>query len=168
MNKKFQTITSVLIILLLFLLIWVFISYYTSPVMVQESSKNSNIPTPEIEIPTKNETSISNEISTSNNETVIDSSDKVLENVPISSNEDIKTNVIEIKEPNSIISEEVEDKKNESTVIISSDPNISNTEKQQILTEIDEALSELLVVVDKVQTVDETRLGIDEEVEVQP
>ena len=66
-----------------------------------------------------------------------------------------------------IIKENTTDNQEGSSVIISSDPNISNAEKQQILTELDEALSELLIVVDSVTIVDETRLGIDEEVEVQ-
>ncbi len=47
-------------------------------------------------------------------------------------------------------------------VIISSEDSMTNKEKREILTELDNTLMELLDVVDKVQTVDETRLITDE------
>lgn len=146
MNKTFQTITSILIIVLLFLLMWVFISYYTSPVEIKETNKNinANVPAPDVQVPVNND-SIIQDVSSNllaNNET--------------------------ITPPSQTVTEIIKDTNMEGSVIISSDPNISNSEKQQVLNEIDEALSELLVVVDSVTTVDETRLGIEEEVEVQP
>lgn len=153
MNKTFQTITSVLIIVLLFLLVWVFVSYYTSPVEVevnQPENVNNNIPTPIVQNPVVND-----------NETVNENKIDNVKEDEINITDENTSSVIQV-------TEKIDNNKNEGSVIISSDPNISNAEKQQVLTEIDEALSELLVVVDSVTTVDETRLGIDEEVEVQP
>lgn len=146
MNKTFQTITTILIIVLLFLLMWVFISYYTSPVEIKETNKNinSNVPSPNVQVPVNNSSIISDV-----------SSDLLVDNETTTP-------------PSQTVTEIIKDTNMEGSVIISSDPNISNSEKQQVLNEIDEALSELLVVVDSVTTVDETRLGIEEEVEVQP
>lgn len=53
-------------------------------------------------------------------------------------------------------------KKNDSPVIISSESTMTNKEKREILTELDSTLKELLDVVDKVKTVDETRLTTNE------
>ncbi|MBO5178809.1 MAG: hypothetical protein J6B87_00460 [Clostridia bacterium] len=157
MNKTFQTVTSVLIIILLFLLVWVFVSYYTEP-------SSTNTIDPIINVNSNVQSPIDKEI--------IDSSkqDDELNNDNQPQQDNVSDVNIEIDTPTTTIVEKVEENvnKNEgSSVIISSDPNISNSDKQQVLTQIDEALSELLVVVDSVTTVDETRLGIDEEVEVQ-
>lgn len=153
MNKTFQTVTSVLIIILLFLLVWVFVSYYIEPVpdpAIPVVNDNSNVQPPidkeyiDITIPSEPDIDIQQENNSSDEEEIIPN-----------------TTVTDI------IKENTTDNQEGSSVIISSDPNISNAEKQQILTELDEALSELLIVVDSVTIVDETRLGIDEEVEVQ-
>lgn len=50
----------------------------------------------------------------------------------------------------------------DSPVIISSESTMTNKEKREILTELDSTLKELLDVVDKVKTVDETRLTTNE------
>lgn len=146
MNKTFQTITSILIILLLFLLMWVFISYYTSPVEPKEVSfnVNTNIPSPGIQVPA--------------NPDLIDQS------LPHES----LTKADEKNQSTPTVTDIIKETEPESKVIISSNSETSNAEKQQVLNEIDEALSELLLVVDSVTVVDETRLGIDEGVEVQP
>lgn len=52
--------------------------------------------------------------------------------------------------------------KADSPVIISSESTMTNKEKREILTELDSTLKELLDVVDKVKTVDETRLTTNE------
>ena len=157
MNKTFQTVTSILIIILLFLLVWVFVSYYTEP-------SSTNTIDPIINVNSNVQSPIDKEIIDSSNQ------DDELNNDNQPQQDNVSDVNIEIDTPTTTIVEKVEENvnKNEgSSVIISSDPNISNSDKQQVLTQIDEALSELLVVVDSVTTVDETRLGIDEEVEVQ-
>lgn len=155
MNKTFQTVTSVLIIILLFLLVWIFVSYYTEPspnTVIPVINDNNNVQPP-----------IDKEIIDVNKQ-----DDKLNSDAQIQQ-DDIPDINIEIDNPTTTIVEKVEENINKegTSVIISSDPNISNSDKQQVLTQIDEALSELLVVVDSVTIVDETRLGIDEEVEVQ-
>lgn len=50
----------------------------------------------------------------------------------------------------------------DSPVIISSESTMTNKEKREILSELDSTLKELLDVVDKVKTVDETRLTTNE------
>ncbi len=144
MNKMFQTITSILIIILLFLLMWVFISYYTSPTETKESNftTNANIPSPKVQIP------------------IIDSENQLEPSSTIGEEK--------VEQPSQTVTDGIKEKNPETSVIISSNPNTSNAEKQQVLNEIDEALSELLLVVDSVTVVDETRLGIEEGVEVQP
>lgn len=155
MNKTFQTVTSILIIILLFLLVWVFVSYYTEP-------SSTNIVVPVIDDNNNVQPPIDKEIIDVNKQ-----DDKLNSDAQVQQGSVPDVN-IEVEIPTTII-ERVEENisKEGSGVIISSDPNISNSDKQQVLTEIDEALSELLVVVDSVTIVDETRLGIDEEVEVQ-
>lgn len=49
-----------------------------------------------------------------------------------------------------------------SQVIITSEDTMTNKEKREILTELDNTLMELLDAVDKVQTVDESRLNTEE------
>lgn len=154
MNKTFQTITSVLMIILLFLLVWVFVSYYIEPAptpVIPVVNDNNNVQPP-----------IDKEINKQDDKSNVDSQQQ--DDVP-----EVNVDIVDNPPPTTVV-EKVDENinKNEgSSVIISSDPNISNSDKQQVLTEIDEALSELLIVVDSVTTVDETRLGIDEEVEVQ-
>lgn len=157
MNKTFQTVTSILIIILLFLLVWVFVSYYTEPsptnTVISEKNDINNVQSP-IDDEIINITEQDNELN--------------IDNQPQQDN--VQDLISEFDTPTITIVEKVEQNINNNegnSVIISSDPNISNSDKQQVLTEIDEALSELLIVVDSVTTVDETRLGIDEEVEVQ-
>ena len=157
MNKTFQTVTSILIIILLFLLVWVFVSYYTEPsptnTVISEKNDINNVQSP-IDDEIINITEQDNELN--------------IDNQPQQDN--VQDLISEFDTPTITIVEKVEQNINNNegnSVIISSDPNISNSNKQQVLTEIDEALSELLIVVDSVTTVDETRLGIDEEVEVQ-
>ena len=51
-------------------------------------------------------------------------------------------------------------------MIITSNENISDKEKKEVLQELDQTLMDLLDIVDKVQIVDESRL--EEGIEVQP
>lgn len=144
MNKKFQTITSILIILLLFLLMWVFISYYTSPIEQKETNFNinANIPSPSISVPANP-----------------DFSSQTIPYEPSTKTEGSN-------QPGQTVTDIIKET-NPGSVIISSNSETSNAEKQQVLNEIDDALNELLLVIDSVTVVDETRLGIEEEVEVQ-
>ncbi|MBR4110833.1 MAG: hypothetical protein IKK43_04010 [Clostridia bacterium] len=156
MNKTFQTVTSILIIILLFLLVWIFVSYYTEP-------SSTNIIEPVINDNNNVQPPIDKE-----NLDINKQDDKLSSDDQPQQDDNPDVNV-EIDTPITTVVDKIEESINKegSSVIISSDTNTSNAEKQQVLTELDEALSELLVVVDSVTIVDETRLGIDEEVEVQ-
>ena len=65
-------------------------------------------------------------------------------------------------EKNNDIVKDVQETPSTSPVIITSENDISSKEKKEILTELDKTLMELLEVVDKVQTVDESRLITDD------
>lgn len=149
-SQSFQTISLILIFILIIALVMFFWFYYnqsSEPVAVPSYTVN----TPIIKTNPEDTTSI---VSSNINE----SSDKT--NVDVGVTEVIRNDNAEIETQET---HEVQ----ETQVIISSEANTSNKEKQEILNEIDNVLDELLTIVDKVQTVDETRLGIDEG-EVQP
>ena len=170
MNKKFDTISMILIILLTFVLIGFIFNYFTksdsdelSPTIssstiigadVVENMSGSTtliISTPVVDgekIPEKSQEIINQEISSGD-----------ITDVTISSGDGIIKDVY-TKPPEST-SKEV------TPVIITSNDNISDKEKKEVLKELDETLMDLLDVIENVQTVDESRLP-SEESEVQP
>lgn len=154
MNNIFKIISTILMIILILVLMWVLINYYKdepvsniSPNIINQSSNINNV------IPEKKDDE--------NNPTILPNNEKE----PNNSGVDIGNNGNEAPENGQQNSGQ--DGENNDPVIITSSEQTSNAEKQEVLTEIDKTLMELLKVVDKVQTVDETRLGIDES-EVQP
>ena len=170
MNKKFDTISMILIILLTFVLIGFIFNYFTksdsdelSPTIssssiidadVVENMSGSTtviISTPVVDgekTPEGSQEIISQEISSGD-----------ITDVTISSGDGIIKDVY-TKPPEST-SKEV------TPVIITSNDNISDKEKKEVLKELDETLMDLLDVIENVQTVDESRLP-SEESEVQP
>lgn len=182
MNKMLQAITTVMIILLLVILIWIFISYYKDADTINtiaSLSGNTSVSTPGIpnkdymsegkkqydydnliesiqsmsgEGSKKNETSIKNENELSgesnSEENIYESGNKMIENI----DDQIEN----------------QDERPDNQLVIVSDPETSNEEKQEVLTEIDEALKGLLEAVGKVEIVDETRLdaSLNSEVEI--
>lgn len=153
MNNIFKIISTILMIILILVLMSVLINYYKdepvsniSPNIINQSNNMNNV--------------ISNEKNDGNNTVILPNNEK--------NPNDIKNNNDNENFENG--NEREDDKQpieNNDPVIITSSEQTSNAEKQEVLTEIDKTLMELLKVVDKVQTVDETRLGIDES-EVQP
>lgn len=149
MNKKLNLIMNALMILLIFALIYVMMNYYAGT-----SSKTETNPT---------------EIGTMlQQEKIISSGDK--ENIitnEILKNESSGDEKIDIEESEDVIQNQNaassgDIAKDAPTVIMTSENEISSKEKKQILTELDKTLMELLDVVEKVQTVDETRLIVDD------
>ena len=154
MNNIFKIISTILMIILILVLMWVLINYYKdepvsniSPNIINQSSNINNV------IPEKKDDG--------NNPTILPNNEKE----PNNSGVEIGNNGSE--DPENGQPNNGQDGENNDPVIITSSEQTSNAEKQEVLTEIDKTLMELLKVVDKVQTVDETRLGIDES-EVQP
>ena len=154
MSKKFNIVSFVLIIILIVILIMVMFNYFTRENVISSLNRNSQ----------SGETKINHIISNSNGETV----------TPLNSGD--SENIITIDESGDIMLESGDSENisgdvktvdnqtnnNPTSVIISSNDEISNKEKKQVLKELDQTLMELLDVVDKVQTVDESRLTNEE------
>ena len=150
MRASFKLISTLLIILLTILLIAVFISYYNKPIEINNEPMK-NIANANHD----NDKLISDNESGENKIDVIDSGEISIDDEKISvsgenkSVEQLTSDINKVKETTNNI---------DNTIIITSEDIMTNKEKRQILTELDKALLELLDVVDKVQTVDETRL----------
>lgn len=157
MKSKFKMISSILILLLTILLIAVLIGYYNEPVEVIQPNID-NLAEANRDIDKVISENISGDIITdsiqkiSGEESVLDSGDTKL-------NESIIINAIDKSEAEN-------QTEKDKAVIITSEDTMTNKEKREILTELDNTLMDLLDVVDKVQTVDESRL-VTEEGEVQ-
>ena len=136
-----------MIIVLVLVLIGIVFYYYNTPVKV--TNTEINIVNSGDALSTNHNTPIIiDDMKSGEVETIISESGEI-------NSESLKNN-IEIKK----------DEDKSSQVIITSEGSISNKEKRQILNELDDTLMDLLDAVDKVQTVDESRL-ITEEGEVQ-
>ena len=156
MKANFKLISTVLIIFLTVLLIVILISYYNAPVEVNDySSKNFANTNQEVDKVISDD--VSGEIVTNIKAT---SGEVIIESGDLSGEVKVETNTIPVL-PSSGKEEPKKDQ-----VIITSEDTMTNKEKREILTQLDNTLMELLDVVDKVQTVDESRL-ITEEGEVQ-
>lgn len=146
MKAKFKLISTMLIILLTVLLIVVLVSYYNSPVEVTKPNIN-NIAVTNQE---HNKVISEKEVDNTKNNIFTTSGEKSDINSGDNTSGETYSSVI----PDS--------KDLDKPVIITSEDTMTNKEKRQILTELDNTLMELLDVVDKVQPVDETRLITDE------
>lgn len=163
MNKKFDIITMVLMTVLVVILIMVMFNYFTRENDFLAQNSNSHL---ELIHTIPSGDLIPDKIDIIDRESGdMPSGDEVSgDDIIASGDEDNQSQVIQ-PSGNNITSGN--DNKNPTTpVIMTSDDEISNKEKKEILKELDQTLMELLDVVDKVQTVDESRLT-DEESEVQ-
>ena len=167
MNKRFDTISTILIIVLTFILIGFIFNYFT------KSDSDELSPT------ISSSTMVSSEIveNMSSSDTLIISTPVVdggktsekaeeitnQENAGVEESTTSGKGIIKdvyIKPPES-------SSKDVTPVIITSNDNISDKEKKEVLKELDETLMDLLDVIENVQTVDESRLP-SEGSEVQP
>lgn len=152
MSKKFNIISFVLIIVLTLILIMVMFRYYTRENVIDTLNQSSQLNYENIEhiISSSGESDVNGSKEILNAE----SGDSILKSNPSG---DINENSEENSQrPNNIQS-------SGTSVIISSNDEISNKEKKEVLKELDQTLMELLDVVDKVQTVDESRLAEESE-----
>lgn len=169
MNKVMKAITTIMIVILLITLIWVFLAYYRGNTLPVFLSGDSNSDVSALNIPNNN-------TSTSGNEGIIDSIIKdnlqEIDNKPNKSGDtisgdsgDVSGDVIDNNQtdnssgetiPNTII--DIPTEQNPEDVVISSNTETSDVDKQKVLSEIDDALQKLLETVGKVQTVDESKL----------
>lgn len=134
MNTTFKWITTVLLFILIAFLLWVVISYYRQPNIPADIDNNfidENIIKPDL-----------------NDDESIVSKDSII------SEDNNKEDEEEVKTTDKVIPKTDENK----GVIMSSGTETSDTEKQEVLSELDNTLMELLDVIDKVQTVDVTKI----------
>lgn len=143
MKANFKIISTLLIIFLTILLIAIVISYYNAPVEVNNIYLENIADTDHDEVQKVISENVSGEI--------ISSSSDPESSGDVSGEENSKTILPESKGEGK-----------STQVIITSDDTMTNKEKREILTELDNTLMELLDAVDKVQTIDESRLIIDE------
>lgn len=155
MKADFKIISSILIAVLTVLLAVVLISYYRKPLKINTDILNDPTLT--------NRSEIVDNIGQEHKNDLV-SGEQIIENT----NQSGENGSGEKIDDNShIISPSGKPQNDDKTVIITSDDTMTNKEKRQILTELDTTLMELLEAVDKVQTVDETRLVNKEESGVQ-
>lgn len=155
MKADFKIISSILIAVLTVLLAVVLISYYRKPLKINTDILNDPTLT--------NRSEIVDNIGQEHKNDLV-SGEQIIENT----NQSGENGSGEKIDDNShIISPSSKPQNDDKTVIITSDDTMTNKEKRQILTELDTTLMELLEAVDKVQTVDETRLVNKEESGVQ-
>lgn len=149
MGTNFKHITTILMIICIATLAFILIKYFNTP--VSQSNRYNEI--------VNNNFSTNSDVNHIIDEVVsgdIITSDNF--SGEVYSGESGEISGEDIKRPDDL----VPNKKSDSPVIISSESTMTNKEKREILTELDSTLKELLDVVDKVQTVDETRLTTDE------
>ncbi len=176
MNKKFNFIVNLLIIILIIILVIVMMNYYMDtsviPTIIYKSgdvdySIGNNEVIDKIITIDKNsgETSIitpsgdTSIITPSGDTSIVTPSGDASIVIPSG---DVNNNKTETNIKDTDISTKPEDGNLDSPVIITSENDISSKEKQEILSELDKTLMELLEVVDRVQIVDETRLIVDD------
>ena len=162
MNKKFDVISMVLIIVLTFVLVAFIFNYFT-----KTDSK-------ELSPAISNSTTIGSQVveNMSGSNTLIISTPVVKDEPAIQNAEQVTSGDVTANHSGDGIITDVytktpETAKEVTPVIITSNDNISDKEKKQVLKELDETLMDLLDVIENVQTVDESRLPT-EESEVQP
>jgi len=190
MNKIIQAIATVMMVLLLMILICIFLSYYKEYDTVDTVSflsGDTNVSTPGIP---NNNYILGNEekynydnliasIQKRSGEELIsknsgqDGEKEISASVEISGNIDsgeeiIKSGDGKTENDGEKVVSAGEQREPGNQLVIISDPETSNEEKQEVLTEIDEALKGLLEAVGKVEVVDETRLDatLNSEVEI--
>lgn len=163
MKANFKIISTILIILLASLLIAIMISYYTEPIEITSETVNEFANTNhEISKVISENVSGENVITDTNvfdknsGEMFTDQSGEISGEA---SGELIPEKPKDISKTESL--KEISVDKSTTSVIITSEDTMTNKEKREILTELDTTLMDLLDVIDKVQTIDETRLIID-------
>lgn len=156
MNQKFNTISVILVVILVGLLVYVMTSYYTNTDPV-----SSDVPLDMTETDILVSSGDENAIMSNYVRPTISGDSELIPESGNNGYESSGEGVIDV-----IYNDELDESpKNDDKLIITSDENISDKEKKEVLQELDQTLMDLLDVVDKVQIVDESRLG--EEGEVQ-
>ncbi len=175
MNKKIMTITTVMLIVLIFVLIIIYLAYVKNePTDITTKNNISGETTTVVEPTSTPLISISDISGEGEDNSIIEVSETPEPSPVIVTEKPIKTTKTpsatqnsKVIEPPSVVFEEsgetIEKSEPEDNNIVDSfiisDNETSNQDKQQVLTEIDDALQGLLEAVGKVPTVDEEKLN---------
>ena len=169
MNKKFDIISMILIVALTIILIAFVFNYFTKS--NETTPTNIDIPFESVDVPT---VSGSNPFVSSTpvdiekigeDEHIIDAPTSG-ENAENQESGENNQGIIDNIKDNETSSEN-QPPKDVNPLIITSNDNVSDKEKKEVLKELDETLMDLLDVIETVKTVDESRLPTDGS-EVQP
>lgn len=166
MNKKFNLIINTLIILLIIALIMVMMNYYADTDIIPTFIYNSGDDVEHMNTSGDlHKEEFESKIDENVQEERKESGEKVTSGETIENNKSI---IDTLKSGDGTEKQKETDmsQKKDSPLIMTSENEISNKEKREILTELDKTLMDLLEVVDKVQIVDENRL-IKDDSEVQ-
>lgn len=173
MSKKFDIVTIILMIILIIALFFVVFNYFTHSSSLTTNNSHLSMIDDVEEI---QNLSGSNSVLKNN---VIDisgdsqSTNPIIESVPSSDNQSgisgdgvidtVYTEEEDSEKDTTTASPNIYDISNDDTpLIITSNDNISDKEKKEVLKELDETLMELLDVIDSVQIIDESRLETSE------
>lgn len=175
MNKKFDIISMVLIIVLTILLITFVFNYFTKSNEIAPANTdisfediNVNISTVSGSNPFVSSTPVNMEKSEENKHIITSMiSGEIAEVQDHDSGEENLGLIDNIKENEGIPTLPSSQIKDANPLIITSNDNVSDKEKKEVLKELDETLMDLLDVIETVKTVDESRLPSDGN-EVQP
>lgn len=170
MSNIVKGVASAMIVILIVLLLWIFFAYYRNSAFIDTGAfPDEGLDASTLNIPSGEYISEEKNIGNGLVESIIGEKENISSSEHISG--EVKNNSGDIENepqenivdntPDTIIeipSKDNEEKTSNEQILISSDLQTSNQEKQEILSEIDEALQGLLEAVGKVNTVDETRL----------
>ena len=173
MNKKFDVISMVLIIVLTVFLIAFVFNYFTKSNETKPANNDSSFENVIVDVPTVSgsnpfvsSTPIDSE-KTEEDKHIIDApASGEFENVENQESGEMTQGIIDNIKENDTPSVS-QPPKDVNTLIITSNDNVSDKEKKEVLKELDQTLMDLLDVIETVKTVDESRLPTDES-EVQP
>lgn len=173
MNKKFDIISMILIVALTIILIAFVFNYFTKS--NETTPTNTDIPFENIHIdvptvsgsnPFVSSTPLENDKEAEDKHIIDTDVSGEMENIEIQESGESNQGIIDNIKDNEVPSTS-QPPRDVNPLIITSNDNVSDKEKKEVLKELDETLMDLLDVIETVKTVDESRLPTDGS-EVQP
>ena len=173
MNKKFDIISMVLIIVLTIILIAFVFNYFTKSNETTPADSSFNIENINVDVPSVSgsntfvsSTPIENDKTVEDKHIIDASMSGDIKEVENQESGETNLGIIDNIKENDVPSSN-QPQKDINPLIITSNDNVSDKEKKEVLKELDETLMDLLDVIETVKTVDESRLPTDGS-EVQP
>ena len=173
MNKKFDIISMILIVALTIILIAFVFNYFTksnetTPINNDISFENVNVDVPTVSgsNPFVSSTPVDSEKIVEDKHIIDTAVSGEIENLENQESGENNQGIIDNIKENDVPTAS-QPPKDVNPLIITSNDNVSDKEKKEVLKELDETLMDLLDVIETVKTVDESRLPTDGS-EVQP